>query len=503
MRLLSRRVMCGGGVAFILLLSGCGRNGTGMLYRAERDLWQAVRVERGLRVGPETPPTPAETDRVIAAYRLVLGRNPQLSEKAGDTASVHGIGRVRAQALSGLVRMHRLRDEHDEVRQRLDEARKAFPWDLNLTVRFDQELVEELRSQGKLEEASLLYQEMASTLPARRPDGRPVVQVQDAPIRAADILGEMGRQDEALAELDRAEVYYRTVIQENPNDAAASLAWLQLGTVAARRGEFKEANDALEKARRSPGASGMEPRILLVQGTLQQEALKNPEAAATVFLDLIERFPDDPVVPEAMIRRAAAFSDLGRPDDALVVLQDLKDKHSRDRANAAKGALLAARILVRAQRWPEALSHYRALMADFPTSAEAIGAPFEIANHYQQIGEKDAVTNTLERALEDFAGLHDSYPGSPAAWMADESTARALLRLGRYEEAIGKLVSMPDQYPRDPRNPLLLLQAAGIAVDRLKDKTRAAEILDQIVARYPGSSVADKARQEAARLRGE
>lgn len=501
MRVVTGRILGVGAVLLLSAAAGCGERGVGTLFRAERELWAAAKMEKALRIGPDTPPTPVETDRVLSVYRRLLRAYPAVAGQSADTAITHSLDRVRAKAMMGIIRMHRLRSEPDEVRKQLEEARKAFPWDINLTLRFAQELAEELRSSGDLEAASTLYQEIASTLPARR-DGRPVVLVQDAPIRAADLLSEMGRQDEAMAELDRAEAYYRALIQESPDDEAASLAWLELSSVASRRGQFDKAADLLEKARRSAGAREMESRILLILGTLQQEARKNPEAAASVLQELVEKFPDDPVAPEAVLRRGAALADLGHYDEALENLQRLKDSYARDRANCAKGDLLAARILTKAERWPEALSRYRGLMADYSTSPEALGSPFEIEAHYRQIGETDAADNTLERAIDQFSDLRDAYPQSGIAWTADESSARALVRLGRSEEALAKLVSMPDLYPRDPRNPLALLQAAGIAAERLKDRARAADLLDQLATRYPRSPLASKAQEEAARMRG-
>ncbi len=502
MRIKSRGAVWVGGLFLALSVQGCNRGGVGTIYRAERDLWRTARLEKTLRIVSDTAPPSAETGRVLSAYGRILTEYPAIAGGSPDTAAMHGIGRVRAQALMGVIRMHRLRNEPVEVRQRLDEARKAFPWDLNLTLRFHQELAQELRSSGDLESAARLYQEMAASLPARRANGEPLIPVQDAPIQAADIFRELGRQDEATAELDRAEAYYRSLIQSNPDDPAATLAWLELGTVATRRGQFEKATEMLEKARKSPGAVKMEPRILLILGTLQQEARKNPGAAVSVFSELVERFPDDPVTPEALVRRAAALADLDRIDEALASLQKLKESYARDRATGAKGELLAARILVHAQRWPEALSRYRALMADYPTSPEAIGVPFEVETHYREIGETEAAANTMERAIEQFGELRDAYPGTAIAWTADESTARAMLRLGRLEEAVTKLTAMPDLYPRDPRDPLALLQAAGIASERMKDRARAADILDQLATRYPQSSLAAKAQEEAARLRG-
>jgi type II secretion system protein H len=129
------------------------------------------------------------------------------------------------------------------------------------------------------------------------------------------------------------------------------------------------------------------------------------------------------------------------------------------------------------------------------------------------VGLVSAITRPDDRAvlrleaerlsqLLDFAAAEAQLTGKSIAWTADESGARALIRLNRYEEAVAKLVSMPDLYPRDPRNPLALLQAAGIAAERLNDRPRAADLLDQLAVRYPRSPLAPKAQEEAARLRG-
>ncbi|NWF91202.1 MAG: tetratricopeptide repeat protein [Ignavibacteriaceae bacterium] len=491
--------LAAGVVAATLLQIGCSEQGHGDLYRAERAYWEASRMEAALRMQRATPPTQEETRRVLDAFQRVV--DAKGDEAGRDTAMAHAIGRIKAHAERGKVRVHQMRGEDAEVIRVLDGARKRYPWDLDLTLRLHADLAAVLRARGDLDACVRLYQEMASTLPARRPDGRPVGAVQDAPLLAADLLREMGRQEEAAAELDRAEVYYRTIVQENPDDAASALAWVQLGSVEGHRGKYAKAAEHLERARRTRGVGDMEPRVLLVLGTLQQEGERNPAAAARTFAEMAERFPTDPLASAARIRQADCLGVLGRTDEALSALSSVKAAFPADAERCAEAEALGAAILSRAGRWPEALARYRSLMTDYRTSPFAIRAPLEIASHYRQIGEESTARATLQRALEDYEQLRRERPGAGVLRLVEESAARALILLEEWKAAAERLLSLPATFPRDPRNPAALTEAARIYAERLGDRERAAQILEELAATYPSSPLAEAARREVERLR--
>jgi TolA-binding protein len=458
-------------------------------------------MEAALRIGPETPPTSEELAHVRDAYAAVLERYPLAAESApADSNVTRGIANARAQAQMGLVRIHRARGEFEDALRILREAEGAYPWDLSATLQFRSELVEELSAAGQIEEAARICQSMAADLPARTPDGEPIVPVQDAPLRAADFLVQVGLQEEAILELDRAEIYYRSLIDENPRDKAAALAWVQLCSVEARRGRFDRAAEALEEARRAPGAGDLQARILFILGVLQQEGRQDPRAAAATFHELVTRFPETPAAPEAIVRQAACLADTGESERALELLREVRETYPRDGANAARARLLAARILTGSQRWQEALSEYRALQADHPRSPQAIGSPFEIAQHYRESGVEEAARATLERAVEENDRLREDYAGTPLARMLDEASVRALVQLERWEQAVERLLRFPTLYPRDPRNPMSTIEAAAILADRIGDRKRAVSLLEELAETYPESALARQAREQARRI---
>lgn len=488
-----------------LVLAGCGQNPAGRQFRAERDLWRAQRMERnlGLQVREGSRPEDATILPVRKAYERILSVHTMPPRpSSGDSAQVRSMGAIRAQADRGVIRMERLRGDSTAVIANLERARRSYPWDPDLTLAFSVEQVAALRALGRSGEAVEVCQEIVSQIPARAGNGRTRVPVMDAPIWAADFLVEAGRQDEAFAELDRAEIYYRELIEESPNDQTAALAWVQIGFAATRRGRFDRAVEAVERARRAPGAGDIESRVLYILGSLQQESRRDYRAAAEVFGELADRFPDDPLAPEALVRQAASLADAGATDAALGVLGRLDEKYPRDRTSVPSGRLLAARILTRTNRWPDALSKYRSLTIDFPASDAALGAPLEIAAHYAQTGEIEAAKSTLARAVEDYARLRMEKGGTREAIIAAEMEIVALSRLERWDEAASRLEALTLEYPGQSRNPVRMIEAAAIARDRLNDRARAAEILERLAAQYPGSPLADQARQEAAALRG-
>lgn len=486
-----------------LCLAGCKEQRIGARYRAERDFWSASRLERGLQMAGKSAPEKERIEKVARAYEEVLKRNPAPDLGGGaDTSVSRGIAQVRGQAELRLVPLQQYLGQTAEVERRLADARRAYTWDLNLATQFYLLSVDLATQKGDQGQVAALYQEMVSSLPGRLADGSAVVPVLDAPIRAADALVAMNHPEEALAELDRAEVYYRTIIQEDPGDQAAAFALLQLGILETRRGRFDKAAENIEQARRSAASQAIQPRILFALGQLQQEGRRDLEAAARAYRELVERFPEDPVAPEAMVRRAACLGEMGRTQEALEVLDAFRTAYPRDKKMSARATLIQARLLERSGNWQDAASAYRSLSVDFPTSEEAITAPFEVVAHYRRLGEADAARTVLERAIEEYDRLKRDYPGTPLAWQADERAAAALGELGRWSEAVERLAAMPDGYPKDPRNPMLLVQAAAISSERVGDRERAASLLEGLATRYPESPLAARAREEAARLRG-
>lgn len=489
-------------LAVLLGTASCSQDHVGTAYRAERDLWGAIRIERTLRIGPETPPTQEEIDRVLRAYENVLARYElPKGEAASDTVFRNAMGRILSSSQLGLVRMHRMRGEGEQARKILEEAYKAYPWDFDVTLQLHQELIAETQALRDPAGAARIFQDMASELPGRRPDGKAVMQVINAPVRAADLLLEAGKREEAEVELDRAEIYYRALIEENPDDEAASIAMVNLGTVAMRRGRFDLAGEILDGAARSPGAGALQARILFLLGTLHQEDLGDLEKAASIFERIVSDYPADELAVEALGHWGVCLAELERPEEAIEVLDRIEEEYPREREKCASSHLLAARILSNAGRWQDALARYRLLQAAYATSAEAITAHFEVAAHYRAVGELEAERATLEAAIQEYDRITRERPGTSEARLADAAAAHALGMLDRWTEASDRLLQMASAYPSGRHTAAAMLEAASIIAERLNDPEGAAEVLERLAERYPDSPLAADALEQASKFR--
>jgi tetratricopeptide (TPR) repeat protein len=119
-------------------------------------------------------------------------------------------------------------------------------------------------------------------------------------VNCADLLEELGRVEEALALLE-------TVIQREPGNAAAHLAYNNLLHRLGRDGEFLASYD------RAPQTASMlaaKAGLLLKRG--------KPEEAAEIFAQAKTREPGN---PEALTGLAAALNALGRHGEAMAALE--------------------------------------------------------------------------------------------------------------------------------------------------------------------------------------
>jgi tetratricopeptide (TPR) repeat protein len=399
--------------------------------------------------------------------------------------------------------MYRIRGEGSQAKEILQSAYNAYPWDFDVTLQLHQELISELKALRELEAAARINQHMASTLPARRPDGRAVMQVLNAPVRAADLLLEAGKTEEAELELGQADSHYHAVIREDPSDEAASMAMVNMGTVAMRRGQLDRAAQLLADAAQSPGAGSLQGRILFLLGTLHQEGRGDLEQAVSIFRKVVSDYPTDDFAVEALGHWAVCLVGLGRHEEAIEVLDRIEEEYPRETEECASAHLLAARILAQAGRWQEAVARYRLLQAAYGTSAEGITSHFEIAAHYREAGELEAETATLESAVAEYDRIAAERPGTREARLADVAAAHALGLLNRWSAASERLLRTASAYPGGGHTAAAMLEAAAILAERLDDPKGAAEVLERFVETYPDSPLAEQAGRRAAKLRGQ
>lgn len=167
-----------------------------------------------------------------------------------------------------------------------------------------------------------------------------------------------------------------------------------------------------------------------------------------------------------------------------------------------------------------AADHFQAFIGNYPNHPEMGSALYGLARAYDQMGDREAITwygkyldqfprgeyvkeamyglaysryqhEQWQEAREAFRAYFDRYPDARDASSARFLEATALVRQGRYDDAIAIFA----QIEREPGNPYAMEAAysIGTANFRARRYAQAAESLERTLQKYPGTDVASKA----------
>jgi tetratricopeptide (TPR) repeat protein len=205
-----------------------------------------------------------------------------------------------------------------------------------------------------------------------------------------------------------------------------------------RRGEYHEA--LVEFGQSPPDGERRQPALLYAGECLYRVGAL---VEARNCLQTLAEEHRDLSAPHRWL--AAIHYDLGAMNDAMAELEQLMRLEPHD----FKPHQLLAEIFADAERFPDAIEHYRRALALHPSRAQADELWRDLAR--AQVSQRN-----YRDALESLESLRDS----PTVLSL---RAECLLGLGRSAEAVAALDQASEQSPHDRR--VLLLQAR-IAIDR-------------------------------------
>lgn len=212
------------------------------------------------------------------------------------------------------------------------------------------------------------------------------------------------------------------------------------------------------------------------------------QEAADTLQALVLELPDERRARDAMVATAWSLYFLDRTPEALTWAEKVIAS-AGDEAALASGAYLRANCLRKMNREGEALADYERVVKNYPSSAFADRAAYEIMVTYFQRGDYE---KTLAAA-----------PAKPVAgneadvlWMR----AEAERALGRMEQANARYESLVRQYPRASSAPMALMRLGEMA--RTADKwEEAAELFRRLATDYPRAPTALEALKASALAR--
>lgn len=321
--------------------------------------------------------------------------------------------------------------------------------------------------------------------------GPPAARREEALLRAGLCLLELGQPDEARERCARLR-------RDSPTHLLAPRAAVEEGRALLALGRRDEARALWRQVTAAQPAWDQAPRALL----LLAESCDPAEDRLQVELleELLRRFAEDPLAPEARLRLAGVHEAAGRLEPALLAWRELVARHP-DHPLADQASLSAARLLVRMQRFEPAREALAAHLARYPASATFAPAQDDLARTWIEEGEARLAASDAAGALAAWGAFLERYPVHEAAPAALIRIGEVHLQAGRTDQALQAWGTAAERYVGSQSGAAAQLLVARTCEERLQDLPRATREWAALVERFPGTSQAEEGRRALVRLK--
>ena len=195
-------------------------------------------------------------------------------------------------------------------------------------------------------------------------------------------------------------------------------------------------------------------------------------------------------MPEALYARGLAELETGRPDGAVDTFRDFLREYP-NHAHAPTAAYSAARELIRAKRWDDAVALLAPYAKSYPRSPYLAETRYLLGVAQVEAGRPEGV-----RTLEQFIAQS---PGSELAPTARLLVAEAQAKAGRNREALEQYQALVRAAPTHPDAPQALYQIGEISL-RLNRPADAEAAWSTLRRDFPQHALAGPAGLATARL---
>jgi len=210
---------------------------------------------------------------------------------------------------------------------------------------------------------------------------------------------------------------------------------------------------------------------------------------------LIGRNPSPATTSAAYVALGTAFTQLGRPDDAMGAYVELRTKFASTAA-AAEGTYQLADSMLRSRRSDretQAMTLFGEVFTAHPTSPwapRALARKGALEERARTRIVDAQVGTSVPVALVPYRTLVENYPSAPEAEAALDRLAEFYDDLKRYELAAQSLDALVQQFPNSTRD--AAWRAGELYERRLKDSAKAQAAYAAVPARSPHYSDAQK-----------
>jgi outer membrane protein assembly factor BamD (BamD/ComL family) len=491
-------------------LAGCGQTSHRALrYKAEKLMWTADREETAARLRDEKPDSATllslrEPYLEVSKKVKVPVVSPTASKE--DRATALDVARLVGNAELQAARLAVQANRPDIAIEEMKQVQARAGDDTLMLRRADFFLVGTLRQYRRNEEAVALMRSMLDRYPPLSPETSTeedaILAIPEAIVR---LYRDLNDEANAKAALDEAGAYYRRILATPRPPLLDVQVRARLIRVELEQGDWNAGLQDVQTLRRmaaaSPSLKSLEPEIRYSEAKLHlmHTGKTNPNEAVAMLDKVTSDFPRSPFAGRALMDGATLLEQLGRKQEALDRYRQITTAYDNQPDIAPPAFFRRAMLEEQLGDWDRAKNLLEGIPVRYPETMAALEAPIAIASRYARVGQGDAATLAVHRAIDTYHRLIERDTTSVYGPLYRWSIIRCQMLLG---DRAGMLQTVDDMARLDMGHPITeqaLLQGAR-AAHRINQDARAKAYLQKFLASYPKSPLVPDVKRELGKL---
>ena len=468
----------------VLLVFSCTDNqAVRKRYEAEKMYFLAERATRNAQIRPDLN-TPGVSEQLRDNYRNVLEfcysslDSVPVEQFPAENSELIGIALEAATRLSQLSYADRQFDTSIAVLNRfLARAGVSGPAAVSTYLN----LGRVLQAAGQWDSALAVYEYcIGNFYPPTDPDGEIIDNLFGLPIHILNIYTLVRDSIAAAIQVDQAELYYRSLIEDFPGSSLPGAAHSSLTTLYERAGRWKEAIDELSHLTDSAGnvIVAASQRI----ADIHARYLGKPDLAIDRYDDLLARLTDADTAgrPAILFKKGTVYLDKKEYTAARQIFNNLKNRFPRFFSSTPAVQAAIARSFELEGRWERAETEYKYLLERYPDFDEAMSVHLYLAYQQTQRGHQLEAERTRQRAEAEYDRIAASYPGTVREARALHYKAELYRRQADWPTTVEILADISEKFPGSEIGYQSIVNASVIYREKLNNSLTADSLLAEL-----------------------
>ena len=176
-------------------------------------------------------------------------------------------------------------------------------------------------------------------------------------------------------------------------------------------------------------------------------------------------------------------------EKARTYLKSLMDKYKESKAMLSELLFMSGNSYEIEDKWSQALEQYKQILREYPLTLRGFNVPIYIAQHYKAKYQPDKMVAAYQEAIGHYRKLAAENAESPFGFKAKALVAQTYIFLSDWQNAVTALQETIEKYKDKISMDGLMMDMALIYNRELKDKVKARETLQKLLAEYPDSQL--------------